>query len=100
MSKYIDLVLATHSKDGKKFLFQAPRFSGIKPKDELVVETVLGRVTAMAVCSVTVDSDSDMMNFAVVASGATLPLKKVVSARCYYDKDLVYEDEGEKHDTV
>ena len=96
MSNYIDLVICKHPNSDKKYLFQAPCWSHLKPSEDVIVDTRKGKEPAKVVESITVSKDSDEYKFItlLVAKSneqATLPLKKVLS-RVVTD-ELKYDEE-------
>jgi hypothetical protein len=84
MSNYIDLVICKHPNCDKKYLFQAPRWTNLKPFDDVIVDTINGKQPAKVIESMTVEKNSDEYKFItlLVAKSneqATLPLRKVLS---------------------
>lgn len=74
---YIDLVLCEQC--GRNFLFQAPAWSGLKKGDSVVVDTKFGERPADVVAVMTIDGENEeAMNFMRAATGAHLPLRKVI----------------------
>lgn len=94
MSKYVDLV--TCKQEHGIWLFYAPAFSYLHEGQELVVDTQCGEQPATVISAYTVEKDSDLYNFIIKATGATLPLKKVLSKVNY--KKLEYEEETDGTD--
>lgn len=76
---FIDLVVCTHPKDSRKFLFCAPTFE-VKEGDKVKVETKRGiqDATVVATLSVYDKPDDEIYNFIVKATGSTMPPKRVV----------------------
>ena len=92
--EYIDLVLVKHKPtDHETYLFQAPRWSGLKKGDEVVVETSRGEKHGVVIdCHTTSpEYDTNEFGFIITASKATLPLKKVLQKVEY--KTFVYPEE-------
>lgn len=88
---YIDLVLVKHEGCGSRFLFQAPAFSQFD-KDELVIcDTKYGKQPAKVIASCTAEVGSEVYQMICAASGATMPLKKVLERVQYIE--LKYEEE-------
>ena len=96
MSNYIDLVLCKHAETAQKcFLFEAPFCSFLKAGDMVIVGTRCGEQPAFVVDVHQCEKNSYELQFIVAASGATLPLKRVLKKVEY--KDFTYEQE-EKED--
>lgn len=100
MAKYIDLVLCKHENCDRLFLFQAPPWSKKLVKNNVViVDTKNGEQTAHIVGVITVDAYSDEFEFIIKASGASLPLRKVLSIieykPLYYDEEDANEQAGD-----
>lgn len=95
---YIDLVLCKHDKNDNNFLFYAPAWSRLEKDDEVIVDTKYGESKAVVVDKVTVDKTSEEYEFIVKATGATTPLRKVLSKVLYreFDYDFDYEEETEE----
>lgn len=91
--KYIDLVLCKHDGHEKFFLFCAPAFSGLKKGDRVIVETIKGESEATVERSYTISKErDDEFEFILVASGAYLPLRKVLKKIEYIEFE--YEEES------
>ena len=90
---YIDLVLCRHKDDDRNLLFQAPKFSYLKPNDEVIVETKLGNLSAKVVQSITIDVESEVYGFITSMYRVTLPLKKVLAKVRY--SEFEYSEETE-----
>ena len=94
MAKYIDLVLCKHENCDRLFLFQAPSWTRKLDKNSVViVDTKHGEQIAHVVEKITIDAYSDEFEFIVKSSGASLPLRKVLSIIEY--KLLEYEEEDD-----
>ena len=83
MSEYIDLVIAKHDGDARKFLFVAPAFSHLKKADDIVCETEKGASRATVIASVTVRKNGSEYDFIKDLTGAYEPLKKVMAKVAY-----------------
>jgi hypothetical protein len=88
MAEYVDLVVV---KGEKPSLYRAPAWSDIKQGDKVIVETDAGEslVTVERTFSARTDDEYHELDFILVASGADLPLKKVLAKANY----LKYEEE-------
>lgn len=87
----------------KSFVFRAPAWSNLFKGDKVIVETRKGESEAIVEKAMTVDiSDEDEFEFILIASGVTLPLKKVLKKVIYrefeYEKE-VSEDEEKRLDS-
>ena len=97
--KTVGLALCQHSGSSGKFLFQMPRYSGLKPGDLVIVDTKHGEQEARVIVTETMYTDGDDYKMILAATGATLPLKKVLRKVTFrnlnYDEDdlAVFEDE-------
>lgn len=85
MSDYIDLVIAKHDGNDKKFLFVAPAFSHLKKADDIVCETEKGASRATVIASVTVRRNGSEYEFIKDLTGAYEPLKKVMAKVTYIE---------------
>lgn len=93
MAKYIDLVLCKHENCDRLFLFQAPSWTTELDKNSVViVDTQNGEQIAHVMEKITVDAYSKEFEFIIKASGAYLPLRKVLSIIEY--KSLDYEEDA------
>ena len=93
MSKFVDLVLVRHTENERTFLFQAPAFSHLKKGERVLVSTMTGSAEGTVVASETFDDGSDAFAFIVQATGAYLPLRRVMQRISY--TDLSYEEDAE-----
>ena len=97
MSKYMDLVLCQHDGFEKPNLFRAPAWTRLKKGDRVIVENLDGRgkaeATIQGIMTVNVTEDKDDFDFILLASGATTPLKKVLSK--VFLSELEYENDEE-----
>ena len=93
MDKYLDLVVCKYGALDKISVFRAPRWSYLNEGDRVVVELEKGQIEATVVRSYTIEKNSAEMDFIIVASGTTLPLKKVLKKITY--KDFEYEEDEE-----
>ena len=76
MSKPIQIVFASHSANGKSFLFEIPSDDPISSGEVLYVDTLRGETTAMACC----DSfwvSREQLEQIVAGTGAYFPIKHV-----------------------
>lgn len=91
---YIDLVLCKVEGETKAELFQAPRFSHLKAGDDVLVDTAYGEKHAKVINSMSVDPEYEEHRFILDATGATEPLKRVLSQIRY--KAFTYEEENDE----
>lgn len=70
---YIDAVLIQFKEGNKKYLYEAPRWTGLKPGEMVVANGQLATV----VDSIGVDQDDYKLRFIACCAGATLPLAKL-----------------------
>ena len=89
--KAIGLALCKHDGSNGKFLFQMPRYGNLKPGDLVVVETKHGEQDARVIQTATTYTTDDEYKMLIAATGATLPLKKVL--RKVEFKELRYDEE-------
>ena len=89
MSKYIELV--TCKQGGGNYLFYAPAFTRFIGGQSVIVDTRYGEMPATVISSLTVSEGSETYDFIVKATGAKLPLKRVLSV--ITTKELEYEEE-------
>ena len=87
----IGLALCQHNGSSGKFLFQMPRYCDLKPGDLVVVDTKHGEQEARVVVATTMYFGEDDYKMILAATGATLPLRKVLKKVVY--RDLFYEGE-------
>ena len=87
----IGLALCRHNDNDKNYLFRMPKYGNLNAGDKVVVETKKGEQEATVVASATVFDDEEDFNMILKASGATLPLKKVLKKVTLHD--LYYEGE-------
>lgn len=94
----VDLVLCRHDTacDKKNYLFYAPAWSGLHKGDRVFCATIHGRREAVVENVITVRVDSDIFEFACAASGAYLPLKRVVAKIIV--EEMKYTEEEENAD--
>lgn len=90
---FIDLVICTYPVSNKKYLFEAPRWSGLEQGDEVVVEDAQGKHTALVVDCSTFQKRDDKYRFVVNAMNAELPLARVVSKIEYRKFDWKEDEE-------
>lgn len=97
MTKYIDLVLCTHPSLDRLVPFKAPAFTSLKEGDHVKVESgILGHTEVEVVKSLTIDENSEQMEFILTAINlrTAIPLRKVLSKVIFED----FEWEEEKED--
>lgn len=94
--EYIDLVVCKHDNNPKAFIFRAPAWSNLQKGDLVIVETKSGEKEAIVERSYTTNKSSEELDFILVSSGASVPLKKVLKKVTY--KNLVYEDEDRENE--
>ena len=95
---FIDLVVCTHPKDSRKFLFRAPTYE-VKEGDKVKVETKKGIQDAIVVATYSVfdKPDDEIYNFIVKAMGSTMPPNRVVERLVVKKIDWSdYEEENEE----
>lgn len=90
--KYVDLVICRTG--GLRRLYQAPAFSNLKEKDEVMVEACDGEMMVEVIRTITVNAEDEVFDFIVNATGARLPLNKVLK-RLVYD-ELVFKEETDE----
>lgn len=88
---YVDLVLCSDNK--QTCLVVAPRFSYLKTGDEVIIESKQGAKKVKVKDVLSVNDESEIFKFVVAASGATLPLRKVL-------KKINYENFNYKEDST
>lgn len=89
--KQFDFVLCKHPNDNRNFLFRAPAFSGLAKGDEVIVDTKYGRQLATVESCVNLDeSETDLIDLIMTATGASKEIKKVISKVKYMNFE--YED--------
>ena len=94
---YIDLVLCKQ-RNGQ-FLFYAPAWSHLEEGTDVELDTKYGVQRGEVLKSVTVEQGSKEFDFVIMATNATLPLKRVLA---YYTKhEIVYKEvlNGSDNDT-
>lgn len=95
MTNYIDYVVCKHDESDKPYLFVAPAWSYLEPGDRVNVETKKGITQATVIASYTDTNDMDaVVNMFVAASGASWPLKRVVSKVIVKEMDWTDYDTG------
>ena len=96
MDKYIDLVICKMSDNViHPSVFRAPAWSHLDEGEKVIVETDKGETEATVVRSYTIEKNSAEMDFIMVASGTTLPLKKVLKKVKYLDFEYKEDEENE-----
>lgn len=88
-SNFIDLVVCKHSANDNAYVFQAPAFSLLRKGDKVIVETKQGEQMAEVERVYTARNSGEELDFILIASGATLPLKRVLKKVTY--KEFEYE---------
>lgn len=95
MTKYIDLVLCKHPSLDRLVPFKAPAFTSLKEGDHVKVEGgILGHTDVEVVRSLTIDENSEQMEFILTALDLATPVRKVLSKLTFED----FEWEEEKED--
>ena len=87
---YKDLVIVTYSKDGKRYLFEAPGFSDIEKGTAVLCNTSDGVKRGAVVSSYTCDDRDDIFAFIAEAMGAKLPLERLAGVEML--KKFSYKD--------
>ena len=78
-NEYMTLVLAKHDNNNMVYLFRAPRGAYFEDGQRIIVETKRGNSDATVVKSESYETiDSKIAQMLIAATGATLPLKKVI----------------------
>jgi len=95
MSNYIDLVTCKHPNSDRTFIFYAPAWTHLKCGTDVIVETKKGNQPAKVMDSVTVEEHSDIYDFIIKLSKATLPLKRIMRVIEY--RDIEYKEEETCH---
>ena len=93
-NNYIDLVVCHHDSSDHPYIFRAPAWSYLKKGDRVIVETKHGEKEATVERSYTTDKVGEDLDFILIASGATVPLKKVLKKVTYQTYE--YEDEEDE----
>ena len=91
MTGHIDLVLCKHLNSEGKYLFQAPAYSGLQKGDMIIVETKHGNELAVVEQKTLVEAGSELHDFLIEVTKATLPLRKVLGKFTY--SEFKYKDE-------
>lgn len=91
---YLDLVVCKHDSSDHPFIFRAPACSYLKKGDRVIVETKHGEKMATVERCYTTDKVGEELDFILIASGATVPLRKVLKKVTY--KEYEYEDEEDE----
>lgn len=87
----VGLALCKHSGSSGKFLFRMPRYADLKPGDLVIVETKHGEQEARVIQTATAYTTDDEYKMLMAATGATLPLKRVLRKVVF--RDFSYDDE-------
>lgn len=93
---YIDVVACKHDGCDKIYLFAAPSWETLREGSEVIVDTASGNQKVKVVSTNTMANDPNDSDtkFLMLVSGATWPLKRVLSRVETRDLDwLDYEDE-------
>lgn len=98
---YMDLVLALHydyQKNEKKYLYQAPGFSGLKEGDEIIAYTdeetaTIGKHRSVVLSCITINTNVEENAYRMILdiAGAEEPLKKVLAK--IERKPFIYTEE-------
>lgn len=89
---YEDLIVCKFDGCDKPYLFRATPWSNIKAGDEVLVETRHGNKHATALGRELFEVGSERYEFIIEASGATLPLKRVLGYYKYTEFDYKEEE--------
>lgn len=92
MNEYIDFVICKHMDNDRTFLFQAPAYSGLNKGDVVLVDTKHGKCFAEVLQKTLVEKGSDLHDFFIEATHATLPLRKVLGKFTY--SEFKYNDDA------
>lgn len=76
---YIDLVLVKYDAISDPRLFMAPFISAVNKGDTVVVDTAAGERKAKVINVMSINTEREEYAFIIDATGATLPLKRVLS---------------------
>lgn len=99
MSKYLDLVLCDFNQDGKPYLFIAPAWSNLKKGDAVVVDSDGDDSCATVLSVITVSEDDEQkIEFAIRATRATAPLKRVISKIVFREFEYEEDEDNEQSD--
>lgn len=95
--EYLDIVVCKHDGCDKPFLFAAPAWSYLRAGAEVIVDTSNGKQKAkvVEVRLLYNDPDDQEVKFLLSATGATWPLKRVVSQIITTDLDWSTYEENE-----
>lgn len=101
MSNYFNIVLAKHDNSDKVLLFKAPCGKYFDEGDRIIVETKKGDFPATVVgFDSYVTEDSSAFKMLVKATGATLPLKRVIARFIKIDWPEEIEETEETEEPV
>jgi len=90
---FIDLVVCTYPVSNKKYLYEAPKFSGLEQGDEVIVKDAAGDHAAIVLECETFTKDDEKYCFIVNAMNAELPLARVMSKIVYHKFDWKEDEE-------
>ena len=96
--KLIKVVAVKHFGNDQAFLFEAPYNQILKPGDTVIVDTKFGEAEGKVVVCDSFLEDSAAFKFIIAASGATLPLRRVLKRRVEYVMDYPEETNAENND--
>ena len=89
--KTIGLALCQHDGSSGKFLFRMPAYANLQSGDLVIVDTKHGEQEARVIQTATTYTSDDEYKMLMAATGATLPLKKVL--RKVEFRELSYDGE-------
>ena len=93
MEDFIDLVICKLDSNHNLSIFRAPAWSYLSKGEKVLVETKKGEAEATVEKTYTVDvTNKNAFDFILMASGVSLPLRKVLKRIIFIDLD--YENEG------
>jgi len=92
MSEYIDVVLCRHSALDRLVPFEAPAWSRLKEGDSVkVVGGIMGHEVVEVVKCITIQKDSEELDFILTIIDPPLPLRRVLSKLRF--EPFEYEEE-------
>lgn len=83
-ANFIDLVVLKNHLH----VFQAPAFSQLKEGDKVIIESIKEDETAIVERVYTARKSGDELDFILIASGTSLPLRKILKKIDYKDFDF------------
>lgn len=96
MAERFDVVLVKFPEGPKVYAFEAPKYSGIKVGDEVIVDSLSKekRGDVVGVRDFNMNYDDNEFEFMLTATGATTPLKRVIAR--LKREDMKYEEEKDE----